>query len=223
MSLLGLVAPVSDVSGGRSTPTTDTGGTFVATNPTPGTGIISATPITLAAAATVPSMVVYNGNAPNSNTNIYPLYLKLVETAASTGGTQLNFQFHLDVIDRYVSGGTVLPGQNTLSGSPVLSKAVIAFGALTGAAVQADKFISGNLRCRVGLIDILGDKLEFTWGSPSLSLSIPFQTVATIGNYQFGLQACAIQPGHSMVFTIWQPTTFTTGVTYELEFGYLEK
>ena len=223
MSLLGLVAPVSDVSGGRSTPTTDTGGTFVATNPTAGTGIISSTPITLAAAATAPTMVVVNGNAPNSNINIYPLYLKLVETAASTGGTQLNFQFHLDTVNRYVSGGTILSAQNTLSGSNIQSKAVIAFGAVTASAVNADKFISGNLRCRVGFIDILGDKLEFTWGTPSLSLSIPFQTVATIGNYQFGLHSCAIQPGHSMVFTIWQPTTFTTGVTYELEFGYLEK
>ena len=168
-------------------------------------------------------MVVFNSNAPNSNINIYPLYLKFVETAASTGGTQLNFQFHMDVINRFVSGGTNLPGQNTSSGSNINSKAVINFGALVGAAANADKFISGNLRCRVGLIDILGDKLEFTWGTPSLSLSIPFQTVATIGNYQFGLQSCAIQPGHSMVMTIWQPTTFTTGVTYELEFGYLEK
>ena len=79
MSLLGLVAPISDVSGGRSTPVTDTGGTFVATNPTPGTGIVTGVAVTLAAAATAPSMLVVNNNAPNSNVNIYPLYLKLTE------------------------------------------------------------------------------------------------------------------------------------------------
>jgi hypothetical protein len=227
MSLAGLNAPVVDVSGGRSTPTADTGGTFVAVNPTPGTGIISATPITLAAAATAATMVVYNGNVPqalpSTNVNIYPLYLKLVETAASTGGTQLNFQFHTDVVNRYTSGGTALVLANTSSGSNVTSKAVINFGALTTTATNNDKFISANLRCRVGLIDILGDQLLFTWGCPAAIMSIPFQTVATIGNFQFGLQAASVAPGNSMVFTIWQPTTFTTGVTYEVEFGYLEK
>ena len=91
-----------------------------------------------------------------------------------------------------------------------------------GAAANADKFISGNLRCKVGLI-ALGRQAGVHVGNALTLLSIPFQTVATIGNYQFGLQSCAIQPGHSMVMTIWQPTTFTTGVTYELEFGYLEE
>lgn len=222
MSLLGLVAPVSDVSGGRSTPTTDTGGTFVATNPTPGTGIVAGVAVTLAAAATAPSMVVVNNNALNSNINIYPLYLKLTETVVSTTGTSSNFQFHMDVINRYTSGGTVLAAQNTLSGSTARSNALVAFGAIVAPAANSDKFISGNLLQRIGLIDVAGDILQFTWGSPQLSLSIPFTTTATIGNFQFGLQSCAIQPGHSMVFTIWK-TSVTVGITYEVEFGYLEK
>ncbi len=222
MSLLGLVAPVSDVSGGRSTPITDTGGTFVATNPTPGTGIATGVAVTLAAAATAPSMVVVNNNAPNSNVNIYPLYLKLTETVVSTTGTAPNYQFHLDTVNRYVSGGSILTPVNTLSGSNVASNALIAFGAPVGAAANADRFVSGNLRCRIGLIDVAGDIIHFTWGSPNLSMSIPFTTVATIGNFQFGLQAVQIQPGHSMVFTIWKASV-TVGITYEVEFGYLEK
>ena len=222
MSLLGLVSPVSDVSGGRSTPTTDTSGTFVATNPTPGTGIVTAVATTLVAAGTAPSMVVVNNNAPNSNINVYPLYLKLTETVVSTTGTAPNYQFHLDAVNRYTSGGTILPGQNTLSGSNTGSNALIAFGALVGVAPVADRVVSGNLRCRIGLIDVAGDIVQFTWGSPGLSMSIPFTTTSTIGNFQFGLQSCAIQPGHSLVFTIWKASV-TVGITYEVEFGYLEK
>jgi hypothetical protein len=232
MSLLGTATPVSDVSGSRSTPATDTGGVYVATNITAGTGIVSNNPITLAAAATAPSMVIYNGNsgatAPGNNApvNIYPLYLKLIETAASTGGTQLNFQWHLDVINRFASAGVAggtLVAANCNSGSTAKSNAVINFGAIVSPAAQSDKLVSGNLRCRVGLIDILGDQLQFNWGGPTLSPPTAFLTTATIGNFQFGLQSMAIAPGQSLVLTIWQPTTFTTGVTYELEFGYIER
>lgn len=222
MSLLGLNTPVIDVSGGRATPLIDTGGGFVATNPTPGTGITTAVAVTLAAAATAPSMVVVNQNALNSGINVYPLYLKLTETVVSTTGTAPNMQFHLDTINRYTSGGTILTGQNTSSGSNIGSKALIAFGALVAPAGQADIFVSGNLRCRIGLIDVAGDIVQFTWGTPTLSMSIPFTTVATIGNFQFGLQSVGIQPGHSLVMTIWK-AAITVGITYEVEFGYLEK
>lgn len=222
MSLLGLVAPVSDVSGGRSTPTVDVAGGFVSTNPTPGSGLTTAVATSLAAAATAPSMVVVNNNALNSNINVYPLYLKLTELTVSTGGTAPNYQFHLDTINRYTSGGTIMPGQNTLSGANIQSNALVAFGAITSPAANADKVTSGNLRCRIGLIDVAGDIVQFTWGTPNLSMSIPFTTTSTIGNFQFGLQSVAILPGHSMVMTLWK-AAITVGIIYEVEFGYLEK
>jgi hypothetical protein len=226
MSLIGITTQVSEGTA-RDTVLADLGVMFVATSPTPGTGIISSTPITLAAAATAPTMVVYNGNQAGGP-NVYPLWLKLTETAASTGGTQLNYQFHIDTVNRYVSGGTVLTaGANfgaTNSGSLFGSKATIAYGAITGAAAVNDKFVSGNCRCRVGLIDILGDMLMFTFGSPTPMAAGPsLQTTATVGVFAFSVAPVVVAPGHSMVMTIWQPTTFTTGVTHEVEFGYAEK
>ena len=223
MSLIGTTAAVAPYTG-RDTALADNGNSFVAINPTAGTGIISATPITLAAAATAPTMVVFNGNTNLTNAiNIYPLYLKLFETAASTGGTQLNFQFHIDTINRFTSGGTTLTVANTNRASTTASQATINFGALTGVAATANKSVTGNLRCRVGLIDILGDQLFFNFGGPTLTPPTQVSTLATVGIYSFGCMPCVIGPGESMVFTIWQPTTFTTGVTYEVEFGYIEK
>lgn len=223
MSLIG-TSPTVALYTGRDTGAADSGNSFVAINPTAGTGIISATPITLAAAATAPTMVVYNGNTNLTNAiNIYPLYLRLVETAASVGGTQLNFQFHVDKINRYTSGGTALTINNTNAASTTASNAVITFGAITGTAANADKQVSMNLRCRVGLIDILGDQLDFNFGGPNRTAQTTLQTVATIGIFNFNCAPVVIGPGESLVFTIWQPTTFSTGVTYEVEFGYIEK
>lgn len=225
MSLQGNSTVVSDTSG-RDLALVDIGGgcEFVAANPTAGTGIISSTPITLAAAATAPTMVVYNSNLLGNGPTIYPLWLKLVETAASTGGTQLNFQWHVDTINRYTSGGTQLTPANTNPGSTIKSNAVIHFGAITGVAASNDVVVSGNCRCRVALIDILGDQLLFTFGqSTALPLGPTSMTTATIGQFHFSHAAVGIPPGSSLVFTIWQPTTFTTGVTYEVEFGYAEK
>lgn len=226
MSLIGTSASVASWTG-RDTPAADAGNGFVAINPTAGTGIISATPITLAAAATAASMVVFNGNAGSATSstavNIYPLYLKFFETAASTGGTQLNFQFHLDNINRFTSGGTALTINNTNRGSTTASNAVINFGALTSVAANSDKQVSGNLRCRLGLIDIIGDQLQFNFGGPILTPPSTLSTTATVGIFNFGIMPLVIAPGESMVLTIWQPTTFTTGVTYEVEFGFIEK
>jgi hypothetical protein len=227
MSLVGTSPTVAPFTS-RDTEIADGGNAFVAINPTAGTGIISATPITLAAAATAATMVVYNGNTGAATTasnavNIYPLYLKLFETAASTGGTQLNFQWHVDNINRYTSGGTALTINNTNRSSTVSSNAVINFGNLTSVGANSDKQVSGNLRCRLGAIDIAGDQLFFNFGGPTIVPPTTLATTATIGIFSFGVMPVVIGPGQSLVFTIWQPTTFSTGVTYEVEFGYIEK
>jgi len=219
MALSGGNPVVSPVAGGRDIQAADEGNFYVAVNPTAATGIISGTGIT-AFTETTPYFVVYNGSATKS---IYPVYLRLSETVVSAGGTQLNFTHTIDQGNRFSSGGTALSVANTNMGSATKSVATVVAGAVTASAASQNRRLLGNFRFRIGVIDVAGDQYEINYGGPlqpgsglAMNGTVPSQYVKNVGPVVIG-------PNSSYVLVVWQPSSFTQGVTFEVEFGYIEK
>jgi|SRR5579863_5217270 len=204
---------------GRDLAMADSANYYVATTPTPGTGIISGT--ALSNVATTPLLVLFNGGL----LNIYPIYLRLSTTVASTGDvTNMNFSHSLDQGNRMggATNGTQLTINNTNILSNSKSSAQITYGAITGAgAATANARNIGNDWPRVALINIVGDVYEWQYGAP-MGVGVG-STPATVMNVCRSMPAICLPPQSSYVIAVWCATTFTTGFTAEVQFAFCEK
>ncbi len=141
---------------------------FVATNPTPGTGIASKADAT-SRSATTGLMNIFNG-AKTDGTEPYtimPVMLRLTAKAANTSAADFRLSLYLDNINRYSSGGSAItevsPRISAVSGfTAPTSKATIHFGALTLNAAGSEVLIdSPNVAEDVMVID---DVSTIWWG-----------------------------------------------------------
>jgi hypothetical protein len=143
---------------------TEEGSYFLATNPTPGTGIAG-----IAAAngydATEALCTVRNtATASDTAKRVYLDYIKLQPTVAGTSGTNMTYATHKDKGGtRWSSGGTAYTADNNNMGSTTAAVAGIHFGALVTGAASADvvKLQSGNLRTA---IVVVGDEIIIDFG-----------------------------------------------------------
>ncbi len=135
MSLAGTSTQVAPVTS-RDTQASDLGYYFSAITPTPGTGIIGHA-INTTFVETKPMFLLYNGG----NANIYPMFLKLTNTAVSVGNTMTQFTVTLDQGNRFSSGGTALLVANNNINSGNQSGAQITVGAVTATAATAPREI----------------------------------------------------------------------------------
>jgi hypothetical protein len=213
MALAGTNQPVvSPVTGGRDTQAADSGNYFVAITPTPGTGIISGNPTTFA--ETTPMLVLYN---PGPNT-VYPMYLRLASTVVGGGAATKNFTHVVDTGNRYSSGGTALVVKNTNVGSSTASSVIATTGAVTATAATGKRAILGNDWPRVSVADIVGDIYEWTFGgTPGVD-----QQIATAMHFVKAAPAVALPPNSSYLMYVWSGT-FTQGITFEVQLGFVEK
>ena len=204
---------------GRDLALADSANYYVATTPTPGTGIISGT--ATSNVATTPLLVVFNGGL----LNVYLTYLRLSTTAASTGDvTNMNFSHSLDQGNRYgaATTGTQLTINNTNVMSNAKSSVQATYGAITGAGgATANARNIGNDWPRVALINIIGDIYEWQFGSP-YGQGVG-STPATVCHFIRSAPAVCLQPQSSYVLAVWCATTFTTGFTAEVQLGFAEK
>jgi hypothetical protein len=218
MSLGAGTTGVLDITG-RDIGLGDSANYYVATTPTMGTGIITGTPTSLV--ETTPALVVFNGGL----LNVYLLYLRLSVTVASTGNvTNTNFSHSIDQGNRLggATNGTTLTINNTNIMSNNKSSVNAQWGAITGAAGKsANARIIGNDWFRVALIPIVGDIYEFQYGAAS-GTGVG-STPATVCNFIKSCPAVVLQPQSSYVLNIWATTTFTTGITCEVQLGFAEK
>ncbi len=209
------VVPVT----GRDLGAADSGNYYVASTPTPGTGIISGTGITLI--QTAPLLILFNGGL----LNIYLCYLRLGTTVASTGDvTNMNFTHSVDAGNRLGTASTgtqlVINNTNMLSGNK--SGAQITYGAITSAGIAtANARNLGNDWPRAGLINIIGDIYEWQYGSP-YGHGVG-ATPATVAHFIRSAPAVCLQPQSSYLLNVFCATTFTTGFTAEVEMGFIEK
>jgi hypothetical protein len=199
---------------GRDTGLGDSANYYIMSTPTAGTGIISNGGTT--AVATTPSLVLWNGGA----LNVYLMYLRLSSTVVGGGAATKNFTFYLDQGNRYASGGTALTSRNMNMASGNASGLAGYTGAITAAAATANQRLVCNDWFRVALADVVGDVYEWQYGAP-VGAS-PSSSVATVSNFVRATAPIVIQPNNCYLMNIWS-STFTQGITWEVQIGYAEK
>ena len=206
----------------------DEGSYYVCRSPTPGTGLATIAAPT-AVVDTSPFILITNGNAAGGQ-NIIPDYIKLICTAAGTGGTSLNVTTKLDVIPRYSSGGaggsntglaTILGGPWSTNTSRLGgSNALIFAGALVAvAASQQRTIMSTRLR---SAIPVVNDEYFLNFGDSSPMLDGVLVSGAAIAQRVVPHPPTVIAPGHTLAVHLWLPAQSVAG-SYEVEIGYIER
>lgn len=220
MALVSSANPVTATLLGRDHAVADSGNYFIGVNPTPGTGIASnAAPTALV--ETTPLFICYNGNTGTS-INIYPIFLRFKDTAASTGGTGINFTHSLDNANRLSSGGTALTLNAVNPGAKTKSNATVTVGALTASGKTSSQIPLGNLMFRPTVIDQAGDQYEIQYGSPD-GIGTGVDTAGTtILHLVKAVAPIVIPPGWSYLVNIWK-ASMSAAVSFEVEFGFVEK
>ena len=213
MSLQGTNLGVTPQTG-RDIGLGDSANYYIMRTPTAGTGIISNAGTT--AVATTPSLVLFNGGT----LNVYLMYLRLSSTVVGGGAATKNFSFYLDQGNRYTSGGTALVSVNTNMASGNTSLLAGYTGAITAAAAGANQRLVCNDWFRVALADVVGDVYEWQYGSPAGGSST--SQVATVSSFVRATAPIVIQPQNCYLMNIWS-STFTQGITWEVQIGYCEK
>lgn len=191
----------------------DSANYYVAVTPTPGTGQVTGNPTGLV--STTPALVVFNGGL----LNVYLLYLKLSSTVVGGGAAFHNYTHSVDQGNRFTSGGAALTINNTNILSNARSSVQANFGVITATTATANERKLGNDWFRSGA-DVVGDVIEFQYGSP-VGTGVGSQ-VATVANFCRSTAPICLQPQSSYILNIWA-TTFTAGITYEVQLAFCEK
>lgn len=218
MSFQGLSALVTSQTA-RDTAGADQGLYMVGVNPTPGTGIVS-TAAPTALVETTPWLIFYN---PSTTLSAYLMYLRVLDTAASTGGTGINFTHSLDTGNRWSSGGTALVSANVNIGNSVSqNKSVmqINVGALTATAKTNGQRNLGNIQFR-SVIDQTGDKYEWQYGEGATGSVNPTDGTAK-GHYVIGVPPVVVGPGSSYLINLWK-ASMSAAITTEFEMAWVER
>ncbi len=209
-----IVAPLIS----RDTIAADLGNYYVAST-VPGTGLLTHA-VNTTLVETKSMFQVYNGG----NLNIYPMFLRLITTVASVGNTMVQFTTTLDQGNHFSAfvAGNALSIVNQNMASQNSSAAVVSAGAVTLTAASANRRIVSHrlFRNHIGLI---GDLYQFSFGSGELVDPAGLDpSAAAISNVMYVLPPVVIPPGCQMSIVAWG-ATFSTGATYEYEFGFVEK
>lgn len=218
MSLAGtssIVAPILS----RDTLAADLGGYYTAST-VPGTGLIGhAVSTTLTETKAI--FQVFNGGI----LSIYPMFLRLTMTVLPVGNTQQQFTTVLDQGNRFSAfvAGNALPTVNQNMTSTATSAAQVNAGAVTLTAPTSSRRIVSHRAFRPTVIGVVGDVYQFSWGSGELVDPSALPTDGTLrAHVLYIFSPLVIPPGMMMAIHAWG-ATFSTGATYEMEFGYVER
>lgn len=193
----------------------DEGSYFVATTPTPGTGIIGhAAPTTFDELK--PYLVLYNGG----QNRIYPQYLRLHETVVSTAATRVQFTLALDQGNRYSSAGTACTKNNVNMDNTFSTGATITVGAVVATAASSSRRVIDHIVFR-GTIDVVEDVYEIVFGA-SDGAGQGGSRVATVGDFARLAPPLVVGPGQSFLVHQWAGSQ-SAGPTYQVSFGYIER
>ena len=99
------------------------------------------------------------------------------------------------------------------------SSAQVTWGAITATAITARGSNFANDWFRTGA-DVVGDVYEFHYGSPVACSVAP--VVATVASLARSVAPVCIEPQSSYLLNIWA-TTFTQGITMEVQLAFCEK
>ena len=220
MSLTNPLYPVvSPLGGARDTALADLGAFFVAITPTPGTGIVSSASVQ-AFTETTPYLVLYNGGSRS----IYPAHIRLHTTVVGvTNSIAQNWTNTIDNGNRLSSGGTALTIGNTNTTSGLVTGAIITVGAITATAASGARRIVGHQAVKIVDVETVHDSLQFNFGgSQQCDPCSLINNTTTLSHCTVNFAPLVIGPNQSMVLVRWG-ASYTTGVTYEVEMGFIEK
>lgn len=192
---------------------------FLATSPTPGTGIASlAAPTTFD--DTKPFLLINNAH-PTKNLTLD--YLKLTVTAAGTGGTAIHWGIKVDGVNatRYTSGGSTLTPVCVSMPSGAASSAVIKCGAIVAAAVSSSARLLGHSVLRP-VIPVIGDTYMIVFNG-DFSIALGGQPVAgtAVANVAVSHAPVILGPTQWAAIHLWLPSQ-SGASSYEVELGYIE-
>lgn len=206
----------------------DQGAYYTATNPTPGTGII--TGVVTSLADTTPYLIVKN-NAPVAGG--VSLYLdKLVLDCTVVGVTfsgSRKFAHKIDTSQsttRYTSGATAIHGAgqtnaiNSPTGASNASQALVYVGAITAAAAGAARLIESGTLCSA--IEVAFSTFVFDFGAPlSQPLTGLVDNSTTPMHKYFPCAPIIIAPQEHYLLHIWG-ASLGTGITFAYNLGWTE-
>lgn len=210
--------PVS-LSMARDTVAADLGAYYVAST-IPGTGLLGHAVSTTLVETKAIFLVANTGFA-----TIYPQYLRMMMTVLPVGNTQQQFTVALDQGNRfsaYVAGNN-LSVVNQNNNSPNTTGAIVGAGAITLTAATQNRRLVGHRQFRPTVIGVVGDVYQWSWGSGELVDPSGLPTDGTgRAHVYYNSSPLVIPPGFMMAIHAWG-ATFSTGATYEYEFGYVER
>ena len=198
--------------------------TFVATNPTPGTGIAMQDD-SVARSAVLAMMNVFNSadSLLNEFYVIIPVWLKLQASAANTTADDGSLDIYLDQVDRYTSGGTTITPQALIQSAEAdfvdpTTKATINFGELVTAGATDENLVAHvNVATAVLTVD---DLIELYWGDAPGSGGRDGTLVRGPGS--FSVPPMWIRAGANMSLH-WYGANQAADPGFEFEFFYVEK
>ena len=196
-----------------------TGQYYNATNPTPGTGVVSLAAPT--AFTDIKPYILFNNADPVKNVTID--YLRLQCTVAGTNGTAIHWAHKIDGSNasRYTSGGSVITPVNAYQGAGSNSSAIIYCGAIVAVASSASSRLLGHGNIRV-VKPVIGDTYLFNFnGDMGAGVSGMILDGSAIANVVTETSPVIIGPGQWWAFHLWLPAQ-SVGSSYEFDLGYIE-
>lgn len=195
---------------------------FVATNPTPGTGVKLTSDTVTAYSTQTPAMVLQMAKNANNKRRIYLRYLKLLVTNAGAGLTTLRVNFVIDSVARYSSGGTTITPVN-VNGTNITSEATLkAVGPTATAGGSTEKLLGHDFVSTV--IPVVNDQFIFNFGPIEHAIGQGANNLAGTNArlVAFTHHPIVIPPGGSFLPVFWAGN-MSTSPSVEFEMGWFER
>ena len=196
-------------------------GTYYTASTVPGTGLLGHA-VSTTWVETKAIFSVYNAG---SIASIYPQYLRLTMTVLPVGNVTQVFTTVLDQGNRFsafVAGNALTPVNQNMN-SPNSSLAQVSAGAVTLTGATGNRRLVSHRPFRPTVIGVAGDVYQFSYGSGELVDPSGLPTDGTLrAHIYYVMPPLVIVPGTMMAIHTWG-ATYSTGATYEFEFGFIEK
>lgn len=202
---------------------------FVATNPTPGTGVTTGT-VTAFSATADGLFTVYNGNPASAQNpvNIQLDYIALhLSGTAPTATTVMKMATYVESVKVTPTAGNVVVAAQPLLPNGGATQAII--NGFTGSAMMTipaavgTRTLVGNTSLPTSL-GITGDSYVFYFGSPidngSISTAVRSTAAARLAT---NTTPVTIPPGFTAIIDWWWLTMATNGATFDYELAYFEQ
>ena len=213
---------VQTLTGNKLHGLADEGKYFVATNPTPGTGVDGHAAPSDITVDTKPHVFIRNDASASTDSRLYLDFIRLQVTAAGAGATTALWCAKMDTgATRYSSGGTEITEVNANMASTASSSAKIYHGAVVAAAATTSQRILGSGLLRT-VVPVVGDTYLFTFGQPAPSVSSMIVGSTAIANIVVPMPPVVLGPADQFLLHL-AGASQSGAHSYEITLGFWER